>query len=31
MNHVRSALILGALTADLVAFTRVAQLVPVAR
>jgi len=31
MNHVRSALILGALTAELVALTRVAQLVAVAR
>jgi hypothetical protein len=31
MNHVRSAVILGALTAELVALTRVAQLVSVTR
>ena len=31
MNYVRSAVIFGALTAELVALTRVAQLVPVAR
>jgi hypothetical protein len=31
MNHVRSAVILGALTAEFVALTRVAQLVSVTR
>jgi len=31
MNHVRSALILGALTAELTALVRVAQLVAVTR